>query len=331
MPAVPRNALLFRALVLGSALVAAGALAATATGDGLPVLGVDVGSQGVAARTSPIRYVSLHAGRKTLVARTAVGNGRVLGFTNVPGNFTIPAVAYDGSASGLSADAGTLVLIQPRLTFPRARTSFAILDAKRLQLRKLVTLRGDYSFDAISPHGRTLFLIQYVSARDPTRYNVRAYDLRYGRLVPNPIVDPHDRKEAMRGSPITRTTSSDGRWAYTLYDGAGETPFVHALDTSRRQARCIDLPTLTGRQDLWQLRISVAPQGTLAVGTAGQTVALIDTRDFRVTTPTPKPTQTAGHHGGRTMLLGATALATILVASALSMALRRRHSRLTPT
>ena len=45
----------------------------------------------------------------------------------------------------------------------------------------------------------------------------------------------------MRGQPLTRATSPDGRWAYTLYDGAGKEPFIHALDTSTRSARCIDL------------------------------------------------------------------------------------------
>jgi hypothetical protein len=58
----------------------------------------------------------------------------------------------------------------------------------------------------------------------------------------------------MRGNPLTRTTSPGGRWAYTLYDGAGGTPFVHALDTSRRTAHCIDLPALRGSNDLWSLR-----------------------------------------------------------------------------
>jgi hypothetical protein len=267
-----------KALAVGCALVA---FPAAASADGLPVLGVDVGSQGVASRTSPIRYVTLPGAGETIVARTAVGGGRVLRFTRLPGNFTIPAVAYDGSASGLSADASTLVLIQPRLKFPRARTPLAILDAKRLRLRKLITLRGDFSFDAISPQGRTLYLIQYVSPQDPTRYQVRAYDLRSQRLLAKPVVDPHER-EAMRGSPITRATSSDGHWAYTLYDGAGEEPFIHALDTSKRVARCIDLPMLTGRQDLSQLRITVAPDGSkLTVGTAGQKLALVDTKDFR--------------------------------------------------
>jgi hypothetical protein len=285
MPRTRRKVLLLEALASGFALVVLAAVPAAATADGLPVLGIDVGSVGVAARTSPVRYVTLRAERETIVVRTAVRGGRVLGSLPLAGNFTIPAVAYDGSASGLSADAGTLVLIQPRLRFPRARTRLAIVDAKRLRLRQRVTLAGDFSFDAISPDGRTLFLIEYVSARDPTRYQVRAYDLRSGRLVADPIVDPHDR-EVMRGSPIARATSSDGRWAYTLYDGGGRTPFVHALDTSRRQARCIDLPTLTGRRDLWELRLAIARDGTkLTVGTAGRVLALVDTRDSRVSTP----------------------------------------------
>jgi hypothetical protein len=302
MPGTHRKARL-EALALGFALVLVG-IPAAATADGLPVVGVDVGSQGVAARTSAIRYVTLHAGRETIVARTAVGGGRVLGFTRLRGNFTIPAVAYDGSASGLSADAGTLVLIQPRLTFPRTRTALAILDAKRLRLRKLVTLDGDFSVDAISPHGGTLFLIQYVSARDPTRYKVRAYDLRSERLIANPIVDPHEQ-DAMRGTPITRATSSDGRWAYTLYNGAGGTPFLHALDTSKRQARCIDLPMLARRQGLGQLRITIASdQATLTVGTPGQELALVDTRDFRASAPAEptglNPSQTVSRQSDRT-------------------------------
>jgi hypothetical protein len=335
MPGIRRKALLFHALALGFALVVAAAVPAAATADGLPVLGVDVGSEGVAARTSPIRYVTLHGGRETMVARTAVEGGRVLGFARLPGNFTIPAVAYDGSASGLSADAGTLVLIQPRLKFPRARTALAILDAKPLRLRKLITLPGDFSFDAVSPSGSTLFLIQYISARDPTRYRVRAYDLRSQRLVANPIVDPHERG-AMRGSPITRATSSDGRWAYTLYDGAGGTPFLHALDTSKRQARCIDLPMLTGRQDLGQLRITIASdRATLTVGIAGQKLALVDTRDLRASAPAKptasKPSQTVSHSDRTWLFLGVAALATVLAASTLSLALRRRRTRLAPT
>ena len=46
----------------------------------------------------------------------------------------------------------------------------------------------------------------------------------------------------MSGLPMSRAPrAASGRWAYTLYDGAGEHPFVHALDTEQRTAVCIDL------------------------------------------------------------------------------------------
>jgi hypothetical protein len=270
-----------RKLFIPLAALALGVPAAQA--DGLPVLGIDVGTQGVESATAPVRYITLPAAGSTIVARTATHGGRVLRHVAIAGNFTIPAVAYDGSASGLSADGSRLVLIQPRRAFPRARTTFALLDARQLKLQRVVTLPGDFSFDAISARGRTMFLIHYTSVADPTKYEVRAFDLRLGRLLAKPIVDPHDAGEAMRGSPISRATSGDGRWAYTLYDGAGATPFVHALDTNRRQARCIDLDLLAGRQDLWGLRLHVT-NGKLTVSAPGQTIAVVDTTSFRVST-----------------------------------------------
>ncbi len=271
-----------RSIPLAALAVCAAAAVPAALADGLPVLGIDVGTQGVASDSAPVRYVTVPAAGRTIVARTATKGGRVLRHVSIAGNFTIPAVAYDGSASGLSADGSRLVLIQPRLGFPRARTTFAVLDARQLKLQRVIKLRGDFSFDAISTKGRTMFLIHYTDVGDPTKYEVRAFDLRFGRLLPKPVVDPHDAGEAMRGSPISRATSGDGRWAYTLYDGAGATPFVHALDTKRRGARCIDLDLLAGRQDLWGFRLHVTA-GKLTIGAAGHaTAAVVDTATFRV-------------------------------------------------
>jgi len=73
----------------------------------------------------------------------------------IHGVLTIPAVAYDGSAAGLSADGTTLVLIEPRKSFPRAETTLVVLDTRALRVRTLVRLRGDFSFDAVSPDGRS--------------------------------------------------------------------------------------------------------------------------------------------------------------------------------
>jgi hypothetical protein len=87
----------------------------------------------------------------------------------------------------------------------------------------------------------------------------------------------------MRGSPITRAASPDGRWAYTLYDGAGGHPFVHALDTRGRTARCIDLHGLVGYPSLYDVRLDVsAGGGTITVVNGAEPLAAIDTETFRV-------------------------------------------------
>jgi hypothetical protein len=268
--------------VLVAALVAA-LVPAAAHADGLPVLGVDVGSTGVASNSDGVRYVTVPAGSRTIVERVAQHGGQVLAWRSLRGNFTIPAVAYDGSAGGLSADGTTLVLIEPRTSFPRGATKLLVLSSDSLKPLRAVKLKGDFSFDAVSPDGSWLYLIHYVAPTDPTRYLVRAYDLRRGRLLAKPIVDPHEPGEKMRGNPLSRTTSSDGRWAYTLYDGAGATPFVHALDTVARTARCIDLDGVPSGTDLWQLRlgIDIAGEG-LVVRDRATPLLLIDLRTLRV-------------------------------------------------
>src|SRR3954465_5440752 len=218
-------------------------LAAPARGDGLPVAGVNAGPGGVAG--GAVRYVTLDGTRGTVLAAGARDGGKGVRPRPLRGRFTIPAVAYDGSPSGLAADGRTLVLIRPRASFPQRTTTLAVLDAGTLHMRRVVRLGGDFSFDAIAPDGRALYLIHYLSPSDPTRYEVRRFDVAAGRLRAGAIVDPRERDEAMRGFPVTRATSPDGRWAYTLYDGGGHAPFVHALDTASATARCIDLPGLT--------------------------------------------------------------------------------------
>lgn len=271
--------------LLATALAVGGAAAEPARADGLPVLGVDAGPTGVATPDGASRYVTLRAGPTTVLARVAQQGGRVEASRSLRGVFTIPAVAYDGSPDGLSADGRTLVLIAPRAGFPRARTTLVALDAARLRVRRTIALRGDFSFDALSPDGSRLFLIQYVSRTDPTRYRVRAYDLRSGRLLPKPVVDPREPDEAMHGRPLTRATSPDGRWAYTLYDAGGGTPFVHALDTAAATARCIDLDLLAGR-DLAAARLDVPPaEDRIDLVVGGSPVATIDARTFVVEAP----------------------------------------------
>jgi hypothetical protein len=307
-----------RALVLVAAVIVTLSVTATAAADGLPVLGIDVGQQGVTAAGGPDRYVTINDGEWTIVERVARNGGRVLAWQKILGTFTIPAVAYDSSASGLSADGSTLVLIQPRQAFPRARTTFALFDARKLALERTFTLRGDFSFDAVSPRGKKMFLINYTSPADPTRYTVRAYDLVANALVAKPVIDPAEKNpDKMRGAPITRMLSPDGRWAYTLYDGAGGEPFVHALDTATCRAHCIDLPMLVGNQALWDLRFTRGPGTQIRIGASGQALAVVDTSTFAASVPS----MTAPSNLRPWLIAVALAALTLLVALA---ATRRR-------
>jgi hypothetical protein len=308
-------------LVLAGAILGSSLGATAAQADGLPVLGVDVGATGVVTPSGQARYVTVPAGADTVVARVNAQDGRVGASLLLPGTFTIPAVAYDGSASGLSGDGHTLVLIEPRASFPRAETRLAVLNTRPLVWRTTVTLPGDFSFDAISPDGSSLYLIQYTSALDPTRYNVRVYDLDSSRLVKGPIVDPHERGEKMRGQPLSRATSSDGRWAYTLYDGAGKAPFVHALDTGNRTARCIDLDALAGT-DLSRLGLKLDARRGLLIVTRGPRPALdVDLGTFQV-----RPAST-GPSGFPWLLATFLLLGVLVLTAVLPSRIRRAKAR----
>ncbi len=295
-----------------------------ARGDGLPVLGVDVGPAGIARPDGTVRFATFAVGDSTLVTKTAVAGGAVTQHVVLPGRYTIPAVAYDGSADGLTASGEQLVLIEPRQAFPRTTTTFRVLDTGTLrQVGKRIVLSGDFSFDAISPDGATMYLINYTSPTNPEQYDVRAYDIATRRLVPGPIVDPAEPDEKMVGAPVTRVASPDGRWQYTLY-ATGE-PFVHALDTVERTARCIDLPSLVGKDAFAQaMRRSAA--SNLLIGPPGQAPEIeINTRTFTVAAPKVVRVAPAPHSSATRLVIGSVVAA--VVAAAFGFALLRRRTK----
>jgi len=203
-----------------------------------------------------------------------------IGTLSLAGDWGLPRVTMDGDVGGLARDGRTLVLSQDYTGSGQLQrtTRFAVLATRPLRLRRIVTLRGDFGFDALSPNGRTLYLIQHVSQRDLFRYRVRAYDLATWRLLPRVIADRRQRGWLMDGFPVSRATSSDGRWVYTLYYQSDNYPFVHALDTVRRTAVCIGLPwDWTKQQAIMNARLRVEGSA-LAIG--GR--FLLDRRTFRV-------------------------------------------------
>jgi hypothetical protein len=205
---------------------------------------VSEGWDGVAARAGGIRYVALPAGLSTTLAVVRKDGGRVVSFATIPGRWGIPSVTLRGRGAGLTRDGKWLVLgdAQVQTSALRPRSRFTVVDTKLLQQWTTIVLRGDFAFDALSPDGRTLYLVQHVPPATQSSYVVRAYDLRRERLLPGRISDPRQRGWVMAGNPVARASSPGGRFVYTLYARDNGTPFVHMLDASGRSAVCVGVP-----------------------------------------------------------------------------------------
>jgi len=271
-------------VIAAAALAAlAAAFAAAAATAGGPTPGVLSGWDGVRAPGGAVRYVTLPGGAdSTVVAAVRVRDGRIMRSAALPGVLGVPQVAFDGTTEGLSADGRLLVLASPATQLgPGVTTTFAILRTRTLKLARTVTLAGMWAFDALSPDGGTVYAIEYQSAVDPVRYEVRAIDVATGRARPGAIVDKRAPDEQMAGLPIARAKGSPGM-ALTLYGKADGTAFVHALDTQHGTASCIDLPWRRVGDALWKVRLSVGA-GMLHLRQPGLgRLALIDLSTLKV-------------------------------------------------
>jgi hypothetical protein len=205
-------------------------------------------------------------------------------FMTVRGNFGVPQLAFDGTTGGLSRDGRTLVLGEQVVGAGlRQNSSFAVVNLRKYTVRASIKLRGDFSFDALSPRARMLYLIEHVSAQNQRKYQVRAYDLGARRLLPDVVVDKRSWEGVMQGAPFTRMSADGGRWVYTLYAG-GEHPFIHALDTTHANAVCIDLPSSWNQLDIGSLRLQLRADEALLLRqrSGGKPLAVIDVKKLRL-------------------------------------------------
>ncbi len=261
--------------VIGAALVLAGT--AWSVGPDLPAL------QHATLGSGAARYVVRTSASGTTVRKLV--RGRVAASATLTGGWGVQLATYRGDLAGLSGNGRTLVLsdnVNPdgRL---RPTSRFAVLDTRSLALTRQIELRGDYGVDALSPGGDVLYLIHHVSGSDVTRYQVQAYDLAAGRLLPGVIADKRQAGWVMAGSPVARITSADGRWVYTLYQQQDNYPFVHALDTASRTAICVGLPVDWTKPWISTAHLALAG-GKLRIEDGATTRALVDTRTFAVST-----------------------------------------------
>lgn len=309
-------------LLWAAALAMFTAFPAMAHADGIAFAGTENARTGVGSPGGGSHFVTLvlpTRTKQTVVTRVGP-NGTIFNYGYVHGHWGIPIVAFDGSKAGLSADGRILVLAQPPIGQMRKVSTFPVLSTGNLQLIQTVVLQGSFSFDALSPDGRTLYVIEHVNRQDVSQYRVRAYDLESNRLLPKPIRDPKTG-EIMHGYPVTRAASADGRWVYTLYQ-AEHHSFVHALDTVNREAACIDVPKRFADYVGDARLLLTDGGGVLTVESRSRgTLAKIDTATHRLRETRGGPAATAAPDGLPWPALGAGAATLLAVLAFLS---RRR-------
>jgi hypothetical protein len=259
--------------------VAAVVWSTTAASGAGPSPGITQGGDGL--KSGNVRYMAVPAGASTVVQALSK-DLRVLRHTTLKGTWGFPLVAFDQTVEG-RVGSGTLLLAQ-QIYLPngelRKTTSIKLLNIRNLKVTRSIQLAGTFSFDAASPDGRYLYLIEYFSSEDPTLYRVRVYDLTQRKLLAKIVADRKSWETGMQGMPVSRTWKEG--WAYTLY-GGNSRPFIHALNTRGLEAVCIDMPWPTSPKELFNFRLRTDQDGHLVVrGPNGRALAVIDRQSFKI-------------------------------------------------
>jgi hypothetical protein len=232
--------------------------------------------------------VGLVAGTAATTVRVAEAEGGQLRREiQLPGAWRLPTIGITRTPGGLSADGNTLVLEDEAPTggsAASAQTRFAIVPTDGSADPRIVTLKGSFIYDALSPDGRWLYLIEHLAGGDPNHYAVRRLDVASGRLEDGSIVDKRNVDEVMSGYAVTQLTGRLG-WVYTLYRGHNGA-FIHALSTNDGVAFCIDLPGTTGSNEAtaagWGLALSPTRDELFAANGTLRVMSDIDLSSFGV-------------------------------------------------
>jgi DNA-binding beta-propeller fold protein YncE len=217
---------------------------------------------GVPAPDWHVLFASHAVGASTVIRAIDPTSGTTDREISIPGAWQLPSVGIDREPGGLSVDGRTLVLEEATAdgsAVAAPSTRFAIVATAGTSVPRVIALPGRLTFDALSPDGRLLYVLDHV---EDGRYSVRQVDVVSGRLAEGTIVDKRNPDEQMAGDAITQIPGADG-WVYTLYRGT-DGAFIHALDTQHGGAFCIDLTNADSADEAtigrWGLALDPARQ-----------------------------------------------------------------------
>jgi hypothetical protein len=197
-------------------------------------------------------------------------DGDILSRTLVEGDMTARVVTDDLVALADTESSGET----PYLPAPKLTTNIVILDDSGAQ--RAYELSGNFEPEAFKVDGNELFMIQYLPALAPERYQVQRLRLRDGAVLPIGRLKSNAPGQ-MQGTGRTQALSPWGDELYTLYTqqiDAGHDPgdhsaddavaghaFVHMLNLADGWAHCIDLPAVFASGSATASAIAVNPAG----------------------------------------------------------------------
>jgi hypothetical protein len=148
--------------------------------------------------------------------------------------------------SAVSADGRSVALVE----YYKTSTVLAVAGRRG---RSVISLRGNYQVEALSPDGRRVYLVHWRR----TGYTLENVDLATRKRRPTKLAEPGER---MEGVALAAVGTRDGRWLHTLYVKPDGESFVHALDLAAGVGHCIDLPLRGELVTLGATALTLSPE-----------------------------------------------------------------------
>jgi hypothetical protein len=199
----------------------------------------------------------------------------------------------------VSREADMVALLPVGNHYTLGRTKTELVVTGRDTAPRTIVLDGNYEPEAFSNDAKSVFLLQYLPARNPDSYQVRRLDLTTEKVEGVYSVDA-ELQERMRGTARVQAMSPDGVYLYTLYTTGGgqlgpRRAFVHVLNLDELWAHCIDLPAEFGQVRETDIALTVSPDSKRLYVNDADTGAMaeVDTRSLEVLRTSEAPVLTS--------------------------------------
>lgn len=247
----------------------------------------------VLSRDRSVLYQATPDGEETVVTALDPVNVEERWMQRIPGRLQIRVVSPMGDAVALMHPRQNPGLYAPE---PREMTNVYVARTDGSPWHHY-TLEGNYEPEAMSVNTQTLFLLKFLPASNPDRYEVHRLDLETGTVI-NDYTPEVNLEPWMKGHARGQVMAPDGRYLYTLYSiDAGEDPihdpanpsvdhyaFVHVISLEEEWSFCIFLgmPFGMGRIDAMGIATSADGSNLGVVDLGTGTLVEIDTGQLEV-------------------------------------------------